>query len=111
MAWANPFANARGTQFDFWNSAGDGNRAAYDLYLDSLGLTANARRYAGGLFGRAESNHGQYAMGLDDPTSSYFTDFLTTGGGGQNLVNQYNNLGAAQRGFNAGRFNSGRKMF
>jgi hypothetical protein len=110
MAWANPFGGATGTQFDFWNDGDEGSRQAYDMYLGSLGLTSNARRYAKGLFGDAIRGHGNYALGLPDPTSSYFTDWLS-GGGAQTLIDQYNNLGASERGFNMGRYNSGRKMW
>lgn len=114
MAWAgqgkDPFAGLTNDQFEFYNDGGEGSRTAFDVFLDSLGLTANARRYAKGLFGDVNRGFGAYALGQKDPTSEYFTNWLSEGGA-QTFIDQYNNLSAQDRGFDVGRFRSGRLMF
>ncbi len=114
MAWAgqgtDPFNNLQGTLFDFYNDGDEGSRTAFDTYLNSLGLTQNAKRYAKGLFGDVNRGYGAYSLGQADPTSTHFTDYLKNGGA-SGFIDQYNSLSAGARGFNVGRFNSGRKMF
>lgn len=114
MAWAgqgrDPFAGLTGDQFDFYNDGDQGSRHAYDVFLDALGLTANQRRYARSLFGDVNRGFGSYALGRPDPSKEYFTDWLSQGGA-QSFLDQYNNLSASERGFNAGRFKGGRLMW
>jgi hypothetical protein len=114
MAWAgqgrDPFAGLTGDLDDFYNDGGEGSRTAFDVYLDSLGLTQNARRHAKSLFGDVNRGFGAFALGQDDPTASRFTSWLSQGGS-QSFLDQYNNLSAQDRGFDVGRFRSGRVMF
>lgn len=105
-----PFAGLTGIQSDFYNDGESGSRSAYDRYLDSLGLTQNARRYARGLWGQVQGDFQGKALGAADPSRSFFTDYLK-GGGAQGFIDQYNTLSASARGFNVGRFRPGRVMF
>jgi len=114
MAWAgsgrDPFQGLTGAQGDFYNDGQDGSRSAYDLYLDSLGLSQNARRYAQGLWGSVQRNYQGKALGAADPSQSLFTNYLRDGGA-QSFIDQYNGLSASARGFNVGRFRPGRVLF
>lgn len=105
-----PFTGLTNLLSDFYNDAGEGSKQAFATYLGGLGLNPRAFHQAQGLFGDVNRGYGAYSLAQPDPTSTRFTDYLTSGGAG-NILEQVNQLTAQQRNYDSGQFGGMRKMF